>query len=553
MTRTGGQLLVEALAAEAVTTVFGVPGVQLDWAVEALRERRDAIRFIVPSHEQAASYMADGYARATGKVGVCMVVPGPGLLNAMSGLATAYATCSPVLCIVGQIDSASIGLEQGRLHEIVDQSNVLGAVTKWHRLVRSPEEIPAAIAEAFHELRSGIPRPVCLEVPPDVLQATTDVKFGRPSRPVTRVAPDPAQTARIAARLLSARLPVILAGRGATAAGGPAALQRLAERLDAIVVMSDGGRGALADSHPLALPPAALASVLPLADAVLAVGTRFLSTPGTPRPTAEGAFVCHVNLEPAHLRPPRPADEIVTADAVATLKALVDSLGQRRGDHGASTFTATARQLLADRMAKIQPQTAWLDALRAALPEDGILVTDLTQVGYLANVSFPVNRPDQLLSAGYQGTLGAGFATALGAAAGANGRRVVSVSGDGGFAYTLQELSTAKRFGLGVVAIVFADGRYGNVHRIQSRVFGETYATELDNPDYAALAHAFGVDHRRVETPDGLATAIASADGVPLLVEVPVGEMASPWPAVIGTGAFAEPALDHTTQPEPAE
>lgn len=553
MTRTGGQLLVEALASEAVTTVFGVPGVQLDWAVEALRERRDAIRFIVPSHEQAASYMADGYARATGEVGVCMVVPGPGLLNAMSGLATAYATCSPVLCIAGQIDSASIGLEQGRLHEIVDQSNVLDAVTKWHRLVRSPEEIPAAVAEAFHELRSGIPRPVCLEIPPDVLQATTDAGFGRTSFEVPRVAPDPAQAARIADRLLTARRPVILAGRGATAAGGPAALQRLAEQLDATVVMSDGGRGALADSHPLALPPAALASVLPLADAVLAVGTRFLSTPGDPRVTADGAFVCHVNLEPAHLRPPRPADEIVAADAVATLEALVDALGQRSGDHGAADFTTTARELLAGRLAEIQPQTAWLKALRAALPEDGILVTDLTQVGYLANVSFPVTRPGQLLSPGYQGTLGAGFATALGAAAGADGRRVVSISGDGGFAYALQELGTAKRFGLGVVAIVFADGRYGNVHRIQSRVFGETYATELDNPDYRLLARAFGVDHQRVETPDALADAIAAAADRPLLIEVPVGEMASPWPAVIGTGSFAEPAVDPVHQTEPAE
>ncbi len=540
MTRTGGQLLIDRLAGEGVSTIFGVPGVQLDWAVDALGAASGSIRFIVPRHEQAAAYMADGYARATGTPGTCMVVPGPGLLNALSGLATAYACCSPVLCIAGQIDSGSIGLGQGRLHEIPNQSGILDNVTKWHCLVRAPEEIPGAIAEAFRHLRSGIPRPVCVEIPPDVLQAASAAGFDHATARQAPLTPDPALVAALADRLLAAELPVVLAGRGATQPGGPAALRSLAEALDAAVVMTEGGRGALADDHPLALMPASLASVLPQADAVLSVGTRFLSAPGLTRPLGADAFVCHVNLDRAHLRPPRKADLIVQADAVATLQALVEAVAARRANHGMAAIVDRCRTATRDRLAAIRPQTEWIDALRAAIPADGILVSDLTQVGYLANVSYPVGRPDGLIAPGYQGTLGFGFATALGAAAGAAGRTVVSISGDGGFAYALQELITARRFDLPVIAIVFADGRFGNVHRIQSRVFGRSFAADIDNPDFALLAAAFGIAHRRIAAPGELGAAIAGAGKAPLLVEVPVGEMDSPWPAVLGAGPFAE-------------
>ncbi|MFC3227479.1 thiamine pyrophosphate-binding protein [Marinibaculum pumilum] len=542
MRRTGGQLLIDRLLEHDVSTVFGVPGVQLDWAVDALRERQDRIRFIVPRHEQATSYMADGYARATSRPGVCMMVPGPGLLNALSGLATAYACCSPVLCIAGQIDSASIGLGQGRLHEIPGQSAVLDSVTKWHALARSPEEIPGLIDEAFRQMAAGIPRPVCVEVPPDVLQAATGAAFGAVVPPApTALKADPGQLQRIADRMKAAQRPVILAGRGTARGDGPAALRRLAEALDAAVVTTEGGRGALPDAHPLALSPAAMASLLPLADAVLSVGTRCLSAPGTTRPMADGAWVAHVNLDGAHLRPPRPADEVVLADGPATLAALAGLVAGGRAENGMADLVRRTRAATEARLAGIRPQTEWIQALRSAIPEDGILVSDLTQVGYLANVSYPVGRPDELIAPGYQGTLGFGYATALGAAAGAPGHLVVSISGDGGFAYTLQELVTARRFGLPVVAIVFADGRFGNVHRIQSRVFGQSYAAEIDNPDFALLAAAFGIAHRRIAAPEELASAIAAAEGAPLLVEVPVGEMDTPWPAVLGIGSFAEP------------
>lgn len=546
MAVTGGRLLVEALLAHGVDTVFAIPGVQLDWAVDALAEERARIRMIVPCNEQSVSLMADGYARSGGRVGVCMAVPGPGLLHAMAGLATAYACCSRVLMIAGQVDSRQIGCGQGMLHEIVDQSAVLDAVTKWHVLVRRPEDIPGAIARAFAELGSGIARPVCVEIPPDVLAAGLS-GTGRPkvqaASPAAVAAPQAEDIAPLLSRLEQARTPMILAGRGvALTSGARSALRSLAERLDAPVLMSEGGRGALPDSHPLALPTAAIASTLPLADVVLALGTRFLGPPGTPRQMDPAAWLGLVNLDPAHLGAPRPVDFALHADAGAVAQALASRLPPAGAGPG-QALAARARRSLARRLATIQPQNDWLGALRAAMPAGATLVTDLTQTGYLANVCFPVEAPDELVGPGYQGTLGSAFPTALGVAAGSPGRVVVSLSGDGGFAYALQELATAARHDLALIAIVFADGRYGNVARIQKREFGRSYGTELHNPDYALLARAYGVGFARAGGPGDIAAILAQwqAAPAPLMVHAPVGEMDSPWPAVIGRDAFALP------------
>ncbi|MCC6009105.1 MAG: hypothetical protein JJU40_15730 [Rhodobacteraceae bacterium] len=549
MTVTGGRLLVEALLAHGVDTVFAIPGVQLDWAVDALAEERDRIRMIVPCNEQSVSMMADGYARSSGRVGVCMAVPGPGLLHAMAGLATAFACCSRVLMIAGQIDSRQIGRRQGMLHEIDDQSSVLAAVTGWHVLVHAPGDIPGAIARAFAELQSGIARPVCVEIPPDVLAAILPETGGpqaravRPAPVAPIAAPADEDLAQLVARLQQARTPMIVAGRGvARSPEARAALRRLAETLDAPVLMSEGGRGALPDSHPLALPTAAIASTLPLADAVLGLGTRFLGPPGTSRQMAQEAWLGLVNLEPAHLGPPRPVDFALCADAGAVAEALATRLAPRQAGPG-QALSRRARDSLAARLATIRPQNDWLCALRAAMPQGATLVTDLTQTGYLANVCFPVESPGELIGPGYQGTLGCAFPTALGVAAGAQGRVVVSISGDGGFAYALQELATAARHDLAMIAIVFADGRYGNVERIQKREFGRSYGTELHNTDYAMLARAFGVDFALAGEPQDIAAILArwKVAPAPLLVVAPVGEMDSPWPAVIGRDVFALP------------
>ena len=296
MSLTGGQSLVAQLQREGVKHLFGIPGVQLDWAVEALREARASIDFIVPRHEQTASYMADGYARTTGLEGVSMVVPGPGALNALSGLATAYATSSRVLFIAGQIPSATIGRGHGMLHEIPDQSAILKSLTKWHAVARSTGDVAALVHEAFSELRSGHPRPVALEVPPDVLQETSDAGlFDR--APVRRTPPDQAKLQEVVNLLRGARFPVIQAGGGAAAADAGAVLQKLAERLQAPLVLTEGARGLVPSSHPLVLTGLGGRAVFPHADVVLAIGTRFLDALAKPAYTKSRCRFVYINLD----------------------------------------------------------------------------------------------------------------------------------------------------------------------------------------------------------------------------------------------------------------
>ena len=282
MEMTGGQALARQLVAEGVTDVFGIPGVQLDWATDALLDVAGELRYVTPRHEQATSYMADGYARSTGREGVCMVVPGPGLLNAMSGLATAYACHSPVLCIAGQIPSAHIGRGLGMLHEVRGQSAILGSVTKWQALARRPEEIPALVHEAFVQLRSGPTRPVGLEIPPDVLAAKAEVQLLPRARPQAAPAADEAALQSLAAALRAARFPVVWAGGGVSASRTGESLQRLAEALQAPVVMTDNGRGALSSRHALATTALGGRCLLPHADFVLVLGSRFVDGQGRP-------------------------------------------------------------------------------------------------------------------------------------------------------------------------------------------------------------------------------------------------------------------------------
>ena len=529
---TGGQSLVAQLKREGVRHLFGIPGVQLDWAVEALREERDSIDFIVPRHEQTASYMADGYARTTGLEGVSMVVPGPGALNALSGLATAYATSSRVLFIAGQIPSATIGGGYGMLHEIPDQSAILKSLTKWHAIARKPAEVAALVHEAFAQLRSGHPRPVALELPPDVLQETSDAGlFDRaPSR---QEAPDMARLQEIAALLRGARFPVIQAGGGAAAADAGAPLLQLAERLQAPVVLTEGARGLLPSSHPLVLTGLGGRAVFPHADVILAVGTRFLDALANPTYRNPRCRFVYVNLDSRHTGGPRQAGIALTADACATLEGLADLLSYVPTRQPRADEMAKVRDWCDVQTRRVQPQTEFVDCLRAALPQDTVVVSELTQVGYFSNVALPMEQPRRLITPGYQGTLGYGFPTSLGAAVGHPGQRVISLNGDGGFGWGMQELSTAARYRLNVTAVVFADGRFGNVQRIQRRAFGHEFVTEVVNPDFRMLAGAFGVPFQRAANAAELGEALKMAPRAgPALIEVTVGEMASPWPVI---------------------
>jgi acetolactate synthase-1/2/3 large subunit len=535
---------VAQLIEEGVVDVFGIPGVQLDWAVEALREQADRIRFIVPRHEQATSYMADGYARTTGREGVCMVVPGPGVLNALSGISTSLACNAPVLLIAGQIPSETIGKGFGMLHEIPDQSGVLKSLTKWHGLATRPEDIPGLVHEAFVQMRSGRPRPVAIEVPPDVLQAKAEIAVV-PRAEYAWTVPDAADIAAAAALLDGASFPVIFAGGGAVASGANDALKALAERLQAPVVMSENGRGTLDSRHPLALSALGGRSVLPHADVLLVVGSRFVDAVARPAFVSDSCRIIYLNIESADMAGPRQAGLAIEADARLGVEAIAAALPARDIAPRAETV-AKVRDWCAVQIDAIEPQRSFAAALRSAMADDDVLVSELTQVGYYSNVAFPVHAPRRYITPGYQGTLGYGFNTALGAAFGNPGKRVVSITGDGGFGWGLQELATFARDRLDMSLVVFADGRFGNVERIQKRTFGETFATELVNPDFEALAAAYGIPAETVDSPDGLEAALkrAAERGGPALIAVRVGEMPSPW-------ALIHPFVPPVTPPPP--
>ncbi len=530
MRMTGGQALAQQLVLEGVTEVFGIPGVQLDWAVDALRQTGNRIRYIVPRHEQTTSYMADGYARTSGRIGVCMVVPGPGLLNAMAGLATAYASNGRVLAIVGDIHSSAIGKDLGLLHEVRNQSGILGSVTKWQGAARKPAEIPNLVRTAVRELTSGRPRPVGLEIPQDVLSDSGEVELIPPSGEDGRPRPAAAAIDAAAALLASARRPVIYAGGGILAAGASAALAALAERLNAPVVMSEHGRGAVSDRHPLALNTLAGRAVFPHADAVLVVGSRFVDmSVGRPAWPSERARYVYLNADAAAWDAPRRADVAMHADARLGLEALTAAVAPRSAWSAAEI--EGVRVWAERQLDEIAPQLGWLKVLRAALPDDGILVNELTQVGYAARYAYPVYAPDTLISPGYQGTLGYGFPTALGIAVANPGRAVVAITGDGGFGWGMQELATARKYDLKVATVVFNDGHFGNVRRMQQEQFGNAFGDELRNPKFDRLAEAFDVPFARVDAPAELARALREAlgRGGPTLIEARVGEMPSPW------------------------
>lgn len=529
---TGADLLVSALRSESVSTVFGLPGIQLDPVMEAMYQQRAEIDFLAVRHEQSATYMADGYARVSGQPGVAMVVPGPGVLNAGAGLATAYACSSPVMLIAGSIESSMRGRGLGALHEISGQTELLSSLTKWSAVARYPEEVPELVHEAFFQMRSGHPRPVALEVPPDVMRATTSAEVGSP-RPPQRVLPDAATVARIAELIVGARKPFLYVGGGALAADSGEDILAIAEILGLPVVTTRNGRGVLDSRHPLVFDPIALRRFSAEADLMVAFGTRLGSGDGGSSDIGD-AKVVMVNVDEGAFRFPRPVAVGLRADAALGARAIADAL-RSRGEVPDFDWGATPAEVhawTAEQFRDISPQMEYLQAIRTALPDDGVLVSEYTQVGYVSSIAFPNHRVRGFVSPGYQGTLGYGFATALGAQVAAGSSPVVSINGDGGFSWTLSELSTVKKYGLPVTIVVFNDGYYYNVHRMQRENFDAHHiGTDLTNPDYVALAHSFGIDATRVEGPSALGDAIAASvrSGRPNLIEVPVGEFPSPW------------------------
>jgi acetolactate synthase I/II/III large subunit len=536
-TMTGGEALVESLIAQGIDQIFGLPGVQLDGAFDALHARTDRIGVLHVRHEQAAAYMADGYASVNGQVGTAMVVPGPGLLNAAAALSTAYATNVPVLCVTGQIQSDMIEFGRGLLHEIPNQLGMIRSVTKWAGRAVTPEEIPALVNRAFIELKSGRPRPVEIEIPPDTLFAVADVDLLAPAGEPERPAGDPELVEQAAKLLAGAKKPVICAGGGVIRSAAWDELKQIAEALGAPVMMTANGKGGLSDRHPLAMNTVWGIGNLKDADVILAVGTRFVDPATAPWGIGgQDRPVVQLDIDPEELSRNHPATVAINADAKAGLAALRAHLGSLplSGDWDADELARSKEAALAKAMA-VGPQAEYAMAIRRALPDNGVFVSEVTQVGYWSNFALPIYEPRTFVGTGYQGTLGFGFPTSLGAKIAAGDRPVVSINGDGGFGFCLNELATMAQHQIGTVVVVFNDGAFGNVRRIQNEQFGgRTIASDLRNPDYLQLAKAFGVTGRRAGSPADLEREVTAsiAANEPTLIEVPMKPVPNPWKAL---------------------
>ena len=525
---TTAEATIRTLALHGIGSVFGVPGIHNDPLFDALHAMREQVRVIHARHEQTGAYMALGAALASGRPQAFAAVPGPGILNASAALLTAWGMGAPVLALAGQIPSHAIDRGYGHLHELPDQLGLLRHLTKHAARITGPHDASLHVAQALHAALSGRRRPVALECAMDVWGRSGPAPLAGPIPPVSPpVDPDAVdQAARI---LGTARRPLIVVGGGAEDASDE--VRRVAELLEAPVVSYRRGRGVLPTGHRLAVPLPVGHRLWRDADAVLAVGTRLyaqLSGWGT-----DGDMqVVRLDVdpeEPARFQPPACA---IVADAAAGLRALLDRLPAHSPVRPSrEEELAGHRAWLAERLLRLEPQMGFLRAMRAALPPDGILVDEVTQMGFAARIAFPVPGPRHFFS-GYQDNLGYGYGTALGAKAACPGRAVLSIAGDGGFAYQAMELATAALHNLAVVVVVFDDGAFGNVRRIQREAYGDRQiASGLHNPDFVRFAKSFGVAAYRARTSAELEARLreAFALNAPALVHVPVGEMPSIW------------------------
>jgi len=540
---TCGRLLVQALVHHSIDTIFALPGVQLDHFFNALYDERKSIRVIQTRHEQATAYMAFGYAKTTGRVGTFAVVPGPGFLNTTAALSTGYACNAPMLLITGEIPSSQIGRNIGWLHELPDQLALLRGLTKWAERIDHPVEVPCKVREAFKHLSTGRVRPVALEIPIDVMAMESYVDPGVPAETYEQPDPDPDLIEQAARLLGGATNPMILVGGGIF--GAEEELLELAEMLQAPVVMTRNAFGAISSRHHLALPTPAGHRLWGDVDVVLAVGTRMESQiaddGGHHRPWGvdDQLKIIRMDVDPAEINRVSIPDTGILSDAKKGLRALVSPVSRHNKKRPSREKELTALKAEVDKeFQELQPQYAFLKVIREELPEDGFFVEEITQVGHAARFAFPVYRPRTYVSSGYQGTLGFGFATALGVKVGNPDKPVLSINGDGGFMYNVQELATAVQHGLPVVAIVFSDNAYGNVKRSQiQRYGGRVIATDLHNPDFVKLAESFGAAAYKAETFDELRLAIRKGfdEKGPTLIEVPVGhyDMPNPWRMVM--------------------
>ena len=534
---TGAQALIQSLAREGVEVVFGLPGVQIMEIYDALYEQ-PGIRLITVRHEQSAAYMADGYARTTGRVGVALVVPGPGALNAAAAVGTAYATSSPVMLISGQVDSAMLGQNRGALHEVNDQLDVFRPITKWNARTTNAEEIPNLVHMAMQQVLDGRPRPVEIEVPFDILQGSSDIELLEREGTIKQ-SPDPARVKEAVELLARAERPLIWAGGGCREADITGELAQLAEALNAPVITTPEGKGAIPENHALSVGTfyyghGAAYYTLPQSDVILAIGSRMNMNPRTPWSLRPDQVIIRIDADPEELGRNVESQVGMVADAKLGVN---DILAEWGGATGASQWQASEldeiRSKAAEDTRRLAPlQVELIETIRAELDDDAIMVAGTTEVAYWGHLAFPVLAPRSYLTSSYFATLGYAFPTALGAKVGNPNRQVVATIGDGGFMYASSELSTAVQEGINLVTLVFNNGLLGASRADQmNRYQGRAIGTELLNPDFAQLAEVYGALGIKLADRRELGPALRDALRAerPAVIEVPMPNLRPPF------------------------
>ena len=519
-----GERLVEWLSASGIDTVFGIPGVH---TVEMYRALAGGpLAHVTPRHEQGAGFMADGYARVTGRPAAVFVITGPGLTNVLTPMAQAYADSVPMLVISSVNARGALGMEAGDLHEVRRQGLMAAQCAAFSHTVMTPEEVPAVLARALAVFEGARPRPVHLEIPRDLLSAEAGgMAFLRPA-PLARPAPDAAGIAEAAGLLARAERPLILAGGGARHAAQ--ALAALAERLGAPVVMTTNARGLLPAGHTFAVAASpsltAVRGLVAEADAVLALGTEIGVTDYDMHdegPLRIPGRLVRVDIDPEQLRRGAVPDVALTGDADAAARALLAALGDGAPAAGGPNRAAATREAArAELPEEYGPTLGFLETIRGTLPEAPI-IGDSTQAIYAGNLAYAAPAPGRWFNAatGY-GALGYGLPAAIGAARG-TGAPVVCVAGDGGLQFTLAELGTAVEERLPVIVLVWNDRGYGEIRDFMRARGIAPVGVDLHTPDFVAIARGYGMEAARMKRLEDLPGLLAAAAGRagPTLIE----------------------------------
>jgi len=531
MSRNIGAYLVELLAANDIDTVFGIPGVH---NLELYRGLTSAnLRHVLVRHEQGAGFAADGFARLSGRPAAAFVISGPGLTNIMTAVAQAYSDSVPLLVVAAAPVRASFTKQWGVLHELYDQAALAAGVFGIARSAHSAEDVREHLRLCLASFRSGRPRPAYLEIPLDVLAGTTTLEArrfeGTPLLPQGST-----EQIEAAARLLSqAARPLIIAGGGARRAA--AELRRLVEYLDCPLVTTAAGKGLLPESHPsnfgTSLPYPPIQRLIFDADVVLAVGTELGETDmyfTTKLPL--GGLLIRVDVDPVKLADQYGADVCVWSDAGGALHAINKALASRDQGAAASTGWRAAlggpakfhAEIERSLDSKTRAQWSALRAIKTALPWDGVVFSDMTQIAYFGNYAYPVDNPGQWFHPSGYGTLGFALPAAIGAKISTPARAVIALAGDFGLQFTLLELMTAVEAGLSLPIVVWNNSALGQIRDDMVAAHIPELGVIARNPDFVALAKACGAESYRVHDPAALTEAIRTAlnhEG-PTLIEV---------------------------------